>query len=412
MDSLGIETTPSELDTKVMQPVSIVTTVTNSSEVNLVVLDARRNLPVGISERVWNQNTPYALHSHEQLSFRSELESENVGNFVVSEFRLTIGSRRTLFLDHVTLHDRFRVLVGPIAVRVANPIDITSLTDLIHDETRRGIGTDFAGLRPATYLDGSRVLDWKVVARFGELYAREFYLDQEPSTMLMVDTSLIKGLSGSVMLEQLYQLIANIQVASALGLLLYGPESVITMIPPSRGPKQKEKIIGALLQSYDIRETQTYSIPPQPAFSDEIRSISSLTAYEKASKPNLRRLSLFARTVLPFYSYAESKRAEQLRRQGSYLGFKAITDLAERTLVITIADGRSNVEGLVEGARLAVRSNLEVALVLLSVDAARFRDVLGVAARLRRVMVARSTPRNLVRVVNTEIADLSHKRGH
>jgi len=407
--SLDVSTAPSDLETKALQPVSVVTTITNTSDVNLVLLGASRNLPVGLSEKLWNQAAPHALKPHGQISLRSEVESKNVGNFVISEFRLTLGSLRTLFLDHVVIHDRFSILVTPVAVKGAAPIDISSLTDLVRNESRLGVGTDFAGLRLATYLDSQRLLDWKAIARFGQLYAREFYLDEEPSTMLIVDASLVSGFAGSVLLQQLYELITSLQTVSALGLVLYSSQAVIATIPPARGPKQRGRVMEALLQSYG---TQVHGdeAPHQLARSNEIAALSNLAAHGNPSKPSLRRVGLFARTILPFYAYADSKRSERLREQGAYRAFKAIAESSERTLTLAIADGRTNVEALVEGAKLAARSNHEVALVLLSIDAADFHHILDLTSHLRRVMVARSTPNNIMRAVSAEIIELSHRR--
>ncbi len=408
--SLDTETVPSEQETRAMRPVSFATILTNRSEMKLDLLDARRILPVGVSERQSNKTTPYILNPRGQLSLRCEIEAKNIGNFVISELRLTLGSRRALFLDHILLQDQFCLVAKPTAVKVTHPIDTDSLTDLVHDESRRGTGTDFAGLRPATYLDNYRQVDWKAVARFGKLFTREFYLDEEPAVMLMVDVSLLAGVAGSLILEGLHELISNIRVASPLGLLLYDSRSIVTTILPRRGVKHKEKIIQALLQNHGTDQAKKHHVPPQLGHSNEVRSLSNLTAYESATKPYLKRLGLFARTMLPFYSYAESKRSDRLREQGSYLGFKIIASLSDRVLVVAIADGGSNVEGLVEGAKCAVNSNHGVALVLLSVDQANLIEVSKMTSHLRRVTIARSTPRNLVRTVNAEILEMGHKR--
>ena len=226
--------------------------------------------------------------------------------------------------------------------------------------------------------------------------------------MLMVDVSLLAGVAGSLILKELNELISNIRVASSLGLLLYDSRSIVTMIQPRRGIKQKERIIEALLQNQGTEPEKKTHLPPQLGYSNEIRSLSNLTAYESAAKPYLKRLGLFARTMLPFYSYAESKRSNYLREQGSYLGFNLIASLSDHVLVIAIADGGSNVEGLVEGAKRAFSSNHEVALVLLSADQANFIEVSRMSSR--RIMIAMSTPRNLVQTVNDEILEMGHKR--
>lgn len=401
--SLHLETMPSEQETRVMRPVSFVSTITNESERSLLLLDARRILPVGVSENQSDKNVPYTLKPHVKLSLRSEIQAKNVGNFAVSKLELTLGSRQTLFLDHVVIEDRFRIIAKPLAVKVTHPIDTDSLTDLIRDETRRGIGTDFAGLRAATYLDNYRQIDWKAVARFGKLYTREFYLDEEPGIMLVVDVSLMAGVAGSLLLEGLHKLVSNLRVGSPLGLTLYDSNSIITTIVP--GMNYKERILRALLRNYGAAHARNDLDTLQVDMGNEVHSLSRLLAFESATKRHMKRLGLFARTLLPFYSYADSKRADRLRGQGSYLAFDAICNLRDPLLVVAIASPSSNLEGLVQGARSAIMSNHKVILILLSSigdDLSRWRPY--------GVSIVKSTPRNLAETVNSEILKLGTTR--
>jgi uncharacterized protein (DUF58 family) len=54
---------------------------------------------------------------------------------------------------------------------------------------RRGIGLDFAGLRPYVEGDDARHIDWNVTARLDEPQVREFNEDRELTTWLVLDRS-------------------------------------------------------------------------------------------------------------------------------------------------------------------------------------------------------------------------------
>ena len=54
---------------------------------------------------------------------------------------------------------------------------------------RRGIGLDFAGLRPYVEGDDARHIDWNVTARLDEPQIREFNEDRELTTWLVLDRS-------------------------------------------------------------------------------------------------------------------------------------------------------------------------------------------------------------------------------
>jgi uncharacterized protein (DUF58 family) len=54
---------------------------------------------------------------------------------------------------------------------------------------RRGVGLDFAGLRPYVEGDDARHIDWNVTARLDEPQVREFNEDRELTTWLVLDRS-------------------------------------------------------------------------------------------------------------------------------------------------------------------------------------------------------------------------------
>ncbi|TGK38405.1 DUF58 domain-containing protein [Leptospira gomenensis] len=57
------------------------------------------------------------------------------------------------------------------------------------DSSKRGRGLDFKDVRLYGFGDDTRLIDWNVTSRFGELYVREFYEEKERQAILFYDVS-------------------------------------------------------------------------------------------------------------------------------------------------------------------------------------------------------------------------------
>ncbi|MDV6236405.1 DUF58 domain-containing protein [Leptospira ellisii] len=57
------------------------------------------------------------------------------------------------------------------------------------ESSKRGRGLDFKDVRLYGFGDDTRLIDWNVTSRFGELYVREFYEEKERQAILFYDVS-------------------------------------------------------------------------------------------------------------------------------------------------------------------------------------------------------------------------------
>ncbi|PJZ57137.1 DUF58 domain-containing protein [Leptospira barantonii] len=57
------------------------------------------------------------------------------------------------------------------------------------ESPKRGRGLDFKDVRLYSFGDDTRLIDWNVTSRFGELYVREFYEEKERQAILFYDIS-------------------------------------------------------------------------------------------------------------------------------------------------------------------------------------------------------------------------------
>ncbi|XDD52232.1 DUF58 domain-containing protein [Leptospira sp. WS92.C1] len=57
------------------------------------------------------------------------------------------------------------------------------------ESSKKGRGLDFKDVRLYSFGDDTRLIDWNVTSRFGELYVREFYEEKERQAILFYDVS-------------------------------------------------------------------------------------------------------------------------------------------------------------------------------------------------------------------------------
>ncbi|WP_067049554.1 DUF58 domain-containing protein [Methanofollis ethanolicus] len=121
-----------------------------------------------------------------------------------------------------------------------------------HRSCLTGQGVEFAGIRAYVPGDDVRTIDWKVTARRGVPYVREYAEDRETTLYLAVDVSASAGFCGTAGKEE-----AIIEAAAALalgagengdrvGLCLFS-DRVETFIPARRGKRHIAAVLSALL---------------------------------------------------------------------------------------------------------------------------------------------------------------------
>jgi uncharacterized protein (DUF58 family) len=323
-----------------------------------------------------------------------------------------------LFRQSVTLPDSLTITARPIIGDV-NPLPgLSGLSDLAVDPTRRGTGTDLAGIRPVSSPGDSHRIDWKATARTGKLMAREFYLEREPAIVLLMDASTLTragraaGLLSNSLLGELASLMANAQFARVpLGLVLYDDRAVLAKIDARSGLENRERILRTLLErgkhaSATMPTTQGTS-RPRASLARETRNMARQLASYGKTEPFGELLSSFASIVLPFYRQAIAKYPRRLRQEGAFKAFETVRDLPEPVLVIAISDGKTDLDGLYEGARHASMSNHRVVIAILGhPDRTRLTEWLSTSEQMG-IRTVLCPPEQLWSAVNAELLEMS-----
>lgn len=119
----------------------------------------------------------------------------------------------------------------------------------------KGRGMSLAEVRPYTYGDDVRFIDWNVTARHHSPYVKIFHEEKELTLLLIVDVSASNWLANNSMSRAEY--IAEIAAVLALsamqsndlaGCLLY-TDKIEQFIPPARGRNQAIRIIREIVKN-------------------------------------------------------------------------------------------------------------------------------------------------------------------
>jgi len=418
-DSIILESRPSTIETTVGRPFKVQTVVTNASDSEFSIVRFSHNLPPQIDEESHGPST-LTLQSQREQHIETLLRTKVPGRFEITTSTILVERRAHLFSQAVAFLDKVIIIARPLVSRSVDPIEAGVLEDLAVDHLRRGIGTDLAGIRPFNIQDDFHRIDWKATARTGKLMTRESYLERDPTIILMVDVSSSMNTRrfGSSILEALLNeagnFLAAIRITSPIGLILYDRQEVVANIEAWQGVDSRERILRTLLE-----RSKTTSVLASPerrivrSYADLARATNSLmreSAFAARTKGYWERLSTFASFVLPFYQRAESKYFDRVRGKGAFKAFEIICAFPEPVLVIVISDGKSNLDGVAQGAKNAKILNHEILLVILgSADPA---DQIELASDLQHqgVGVLRCRPEQLSGAVNAKILELSHRR--
>jgi len=416
--SIRVETSPRNVETTVGLQSVVETTLQNPSGMGLRVMGFRRNLPSAIRQEV--RETELLLRPHDVRPISTVLEVTSPGRYRANDSTLRAEDFARLFRQSLTLTDRVTVVARPI-VRDANPLPgLNGLPDLAADPVRRGTGTDLAGIHPASSLEDLGRIDWKATARVGKLMVRDFYLERDPSIMLLVDASVLtiaeraRGPDSKTLLGELATLLANAKLArSSIGLILYDERAVIAKIEARLGLENRERILQALLERAEHapaavfvtwQRSKSYS-----SLATETQTITRrLESVRTAPIPEV--FAWFARAVLPFYRNAMSKYALRLRKDGAFRAFEITRELDEPMLVIAISSDRTGLDGLYEGARQATMSNHRVIIAFpVHPGNQRLSEWLSNPEEMG-IRTVLCPPEGLWSAINAELLDMSRAR--
>ncbi len=371
-NSVSIESQASHIGVAAGDELEIETTVKNESNLQFRIIHFEHVFPAQIVTKQIVSKIPIQAHGQRLVIVFGKVTVP--GRFASAKSVLVFEIGMRLFRHKVEFPDRVIITVHPLASKFGIPIDSTSMLDLTLNSLRQGPGTDFAGIRPSNFLDDFHRINWKVTARTGKLMTREFYREKDPTIILVIDisSSMKTVRNGTSTLNSLVaetgKLLTAFQAASPVGLISFDEASVITNIRARQGGENREKIVLALVDS-----TEPISGISWPAMNN-VRSYSNLTKdahllekeliQQSAAKPEWA--GSFARTLLPYYQRAKSERLRKIRSQGVFRAFETVCNLPEPVLAVAISDGKTNLDGLYEGAKNAALAGHRVVLAILS----------------------------------------------
>jgi uncharacterized protein (DUF58 family) len=418
-DSAKLTDQSQVIETTVGRKVLLKSIIRNESSFDLRVVDSRRIVPPEMRVRMHSSTLFLMRHGEAQIEW--SLEAGAPGKFELTRLAMTLERGGGLFRQTIELEDEITIVARPGAIEIGTPLEVSGLHDLSVDSTRRGRGTDFAGLRPWNPADDLHTIDWKATARTGKLMTKESYLERDPPIMLMVDNSPSMRTLTETHRASLFEMVTG-QVADLLatprlatnpvGIVLHDDRTVTAYVEPRLGLESRNRIIRILVENTAVAESSFAPSTSQPfaPLAGDMLALERMAAPSGKSRALMERFNTFAALVLPFYKRAISNRAMKLRAQGIFKAFQIVSDLPEPVLAIAITDGKTNLDGLREGAKHAMMFNHRVVIVLLSHTVKRPEHKALSGLMTCGAGIAQCTPDQLWRTVNEEIVAASRMR--
>ena len=418
-DSIKLVSHPSNIETSVGRSFRIESLITNSSASSFRIVQLSRSLPPHVDEE---ENLPLALPlpPHREQMVEAFLSTKIPGRYEINSTIILFERRTRLFRKAVEFLDNLIIVAQPQITRPLTPIETDVLDELARDPFRRGTGTDLAGIRPFNLRDDFHRIDWKATARAGRLMTREFYLEKDPTIILMIDvSSSMKATENgvpplNVLLGEVENLLTFLRPETPVGLILFDERQVHMEIEPISGVEKRRRVIRALLEQASIRVDVTVSAQQATRqyrdFAMEAGSLMRGLAFTAKIDPRSKRFASFAGNILPFFSKAKRNHLHKLRTQGVFKAFERVCSLSEPVLVFVISDGAVNRDGLYEGARNAAISNHRVVIAIVS--------QFGRASPIERlsglerfgVRISEHAPQEISGVLGAEIPAMSRTR--
>lgn len=415
--SVTLRTSPKNFETVVGLRCTMETTIENHTDVDIRVIGFHRNLPSAIRQPVFNKELLLPAHGKQRVETVLELRSP--GRYEIRETRLAVERRAGLFRQPLALPDHVTIAARPIIGDTNSLPGLGGLHDLASDPNRRGVGTEFAGIRPAHSLDDLHRIDWKATARTGKLMAREFYLERDPPMILVIDVATFdmtaeESLSANL-LRELASLMANTELArNPVGLILYDERVVIANIEIGAGLKNRERVLRTLIDqtqhtSVTIRPARETS-RPYASLAEETHTIEKQLTVSNRTNPLAELSTSFASKLLPFFRKAMSGYLSRLNEKGVFKAFDIVSGVREPSLVVAISGDMASLDGLYEGARYATMSNHRVIIAILGhPDKARLDEWI-LPSEQAGIRTVSCRPEQLWSLVNAQLLEMSRTR--
>ncbi len=195
----------------------------------------------------------------QSVKFSYKIKPKNSGVFVIGPLLLNIQDSLGLFTKNLQIRSFEKIVAFP-SIKEIRKFDLIArrkLTEMFYGLRRswyKGLGTEFYGVREYVQGDDPRTIDWKISAKFGELFTREYEAERRQRIVIAVDFSknmlagtpfmVNKAVDASLLLAYL-----AMKRGDVVGLATFS-DDIIRYIQPNIGKMQFIRILEALA---DIR---------------------------------------------------------------------------------------------------------------------------------------------------------------
>lgn len=408
---LSVGGNPQELTCSVGDELELESILTNNSDMTFHLIGLGGDPKAQIDGQYVSSKKRFLVGRGKRL-IRTRFNCKTPGRYDIPAPNITLASRRDVYKKRIRFRQKTTLTARPTVspARLAS-IDSSILDELTPDHNRRGTGTDLAGIRPSAVLEDMHRVDWKATARTGSLMAKEFYPEKQPAVMLLIDAArtmktIRKGRSTfGELLTALPNLLASLKPATPIGLTLYNENSILVNIPIQAGGNQKNLIINSLLENSGSK------IAKSKAPEGFGRPINDTTpAAWLTPQKTQETFDPFSKLFSRFFTSIWPRRRIALRGQGAYLAFIRLLRFPESSLIIAITDGKTNLRGLIEGARTAAVSGHRIILALIATfqkvqTSYFFPELQNVGIKMQEC-----SPEELPSAIQTEIARMTRER--
>jgi len=180
------------------------------------------------------------------------------GRHVVGPLRLRVTAGGGSYVARASVPVG-ELVVYPAAAALARAVAPLDLAAPLGEHTGRAIGSgiEFAGVRPYAAGDRQRDVDWRVSARHGDLYVRQYAAERAFDLVLVLDTAVDAGEPGRSSLDLTVRAATGLAQTylrshDRVGLVTFG--GPLHWLVPATGPRQLYRISEALMS---VRRVQT-----------------------------------------------------------------------------------------------------------------------------------------------------------
>lgn len=363
---IAIQTEAYEIDTEEGRNLTCETTITNKSQHKLHVARLVHTFPQGLEGGAYTSDL--VIPQDGTRSIGVEIKPLYPGRFKIEKTALQLEGR--LFKHTIEIATGSTIRVRPKLRLTREIIEAPTIAGTSTSTSRLAKGTDLAGIRPSIVLDDLRRIDWKATARMGKMMSREFYLEDERAIMLVVD-SRVKATLGrrrklwADFLVESERLLGSFRQSSSVGLSVYSERGIETRLSPEPGFSHRIRILDEISDLHPPESSQPLRLQVMPQI--EARPEADSKARSVYMKQTLsRQVRSFFLTVAPFLDTITLRHRARVRREEGFSVLQEIGMVARPLLIIVITCDNSPLDGLREGARMAIASNHRIIIAVLS----------------------------------------------